>query len=156
MPPVLPRETGTPVDASGCVLPAAIDRILRRHRERARDLLARGRQFEPAALPELWSGRGDAGSRDDVAHRRLLDEAVHQAVFTFVLTEVARRGLLKGKTIGIDATTLEANVIAARPGKSTDFSPWLAGHRSDRAPLAENGRKWQRFRQRWIFRYNCN
>jgi transposase len=39
----------------------------------------------------------------------LLDEAVHQAVFTFVLTEVARRGLLKGKTVGIDATTLEAN-----------------------------------------------
>ena len=30
-----------------------------------------------------------------------------------MLTEVARRGLLKGKTIGIDATTLEAN--AAMP-----------------------------------------
>ena len=41
--------------------------------------------------------------------RRLLDEATHQAVFTWVLSEVARRGLLKGKTIGIDATTLEAN-----------------------------------------------
>src|SRR5271168_1831165 len=41
--------------------------------------------------------------------RRLLDEATHQAVFTFVLREVARRGMLKGKTIGIDATTLEAN-----------------------------------------------
>ena len=41
--------------------------------------------------------------------RRLLDEAAHQAVFTLVLTEVARQGLLKGKTIGIDATTLEAN-----------------------------------------------
>ena len=41
--------------------------------------------------------------------RRLLDEATHQAVFRFVLTEVARRGMLKGKTIGIDATTLEAN-----------------------------------------------
>jgi transposase len=41
--------------------------------------------------------------------RRLLDEATHQAVFTFVLAEVARRGLLKGKTIGIDATSLEAN-----------------------------------------------
>src|SRR5437899_6080861 len=41
--------------------------------------------------------------------RRLLDEAAHQAVFTFVLSEVARRGMLKGKTIGIDATTLEAN-----------------------------------------------
>src|SRR5271170_1958805 len=41
--------------------------------------------------------------------RRLLDEATHQVVFTFVLREVARRGMLKGKTIGIDATTLEAN-----------------------------------------------
>jgi transposase len=41
--------------------------------------------------------------------RRLLDEATHQAIFTFVLTEVAKRGMLKGKTIGIDATTLEAN-----------------------------------------------
>src|SRR6202158_2455956 len=41
--------------------------------------------------------------------RRLLDETTHQAVFTFVLTEVARRGMLQGKTIGIDATSLEAN-----------------------------------------------
>jgi len=41
--------------------------------------------------------------------RRLLDEQTHQAVFTFVLGEVAKRGLLKGKTIGIDATNLEAN-----------------------------------------------
>jgi transposase len=41
--------------------------------------------------------------------RRLYPEATHEAVFTFVLQEVARRGLLKGKTIGIDATTLEAN-----------------------------------------------
>lgn len=41
--------------------------------------------------------------------RRLLDEATHQAVFGFVLREVGRRGLLKGKTIGIDATSLEAN-----------------------------------------------
>src|SRR5215471_19321588 len=31
------------------------------------------------------------------------------AVFTFVLTQVARHGMLKGKTIGIDATTLEAH-----------------------------------------------
>lgn len=41
--------------------------------------------------------------------RRLVDEATHQAVFAWVLQEVARRGLLKGKTIGIDATTREAN-----------------------------------------------
>ena len=41
--------------------------------------------------------------------RRLIDEQAHHAVFTFVLGEVAKRGLLKGKTIGIDATSLEAN-----------------------------------------------
>ena len=36
--------------------------------------------------------------------RRLLEEKTHQAVFEFVLREVARRGLLKGKTMGVDAT----------------------------------------------------
>src|SRR5436190_17963735 len=41
--------------------------------------------------------------------RRLVDEETHSAVFTMVLGEVAKRGLLKGKTIGIDATSLEAN-----------------------------------------------
>jgi transposase len=38
-----------------------------------------------------------------------MDEATHQEVFGWVLRQVAGAGLLKGKTIGIDATTLEAN-----------------------------------------------
>jgi transposase len=38
-----------------------------------------------------------------------VDVETHQAVFTWVLQRVAEEGLLKGKTIGIDATTLEAN-----------------------------------------------
>lgn len=41
--------------------------------------------------------------------RRLIDLETHQAVFTWVLQRIADAGLLKGKTIGIDATTLEAN-----------------------------------------------
>lgn len=41
--------------------------------------------------------------------RRLIDLETHQAVFTWVLTLLARSNLLKGKTVGIDATTLEAN-----------------------------------------------
>jgi transposase len=41
--------------------------------------------------------------------RRLFNEQTHQAVFAWVLRQVAQYGLLKGKTIGIDATTLEAN-----------------------------------------------
>src|SRR5688572_7339953 len=41
--------------------------------------------------------------------RRLIDLETHQAVFTWVLHRLAAAGLVKGKTIGIDATTLEAN-----------------------------------------------
>jgi transposase len=41
--------------------------------------------------------------------RRLLDLETHQAVFTWILQRVAEAGLLKGKTLGLDATTLEAN-----------------------------------------------
>ncbi len=41
--------------------------------------------------------------------RRLIDIATHQAVFRWVLELLAEKGLLKGKTVGIDATTLEAN-----------------------------------------------
>lgn len=41
--------------------------------------------------------------------RRLIDEETHQQVFTFVLKLAAEHGLVKGKTIGVDATTLEAN-----------------------------------------------
>jgi transposase len=41
--------------------------------------------------------------------RRLIDLETHQAVFTWVLHRIADADLLKGKTIGIDATTLEAN-----------------------------------------------
>ncbi|MGH9159615.1 MAG: transposase [Vicinamibacteraceae bacterium] len=41
--------------------------------------------------------------------RRLMDLETHQAVFTWVLQRLADAGLVKGTTIGIDATTLEAN-----------------------------------------------
>jgi len=41
--------------------------------------------------------------------RRLIDVEAHRAVFTWVLQCLGGAGLVKGKTIGIDATTLEAN-----------------------------------------------
>ena len=41
--------------------------------------------------------------------RRLIDLETHQAVFTWVLQRLADAQLVNGKTIGIDATTLEAN-----------------------------------------------
>ena len=41
--------------------------------------------------------------------RRLIEVETHRAVFTWVLQLIAKAGLLKGGTIGVDATTLEAN-----------------------------------------------
>src|SRR5947208_612230 len=41
--------------------------------------------------------------------RRLIAVETHQAVFRWVLELLAEKGLLKGKTVGIDGTTLEAN-----------------------------------------------
>lgn len=41
--------------------------------------------------------------------RRLLDVETHQAVFQWVLEVLAEKKLLKGTTIGVEATTLEAN-----------------------------------------------
>jgi transposase len=41
--------------------------------------------------------------------RRLIDLETHRAVFTWILQVLATADLVKGMTIGIDATTLEAN-----------------------------------------------
>ena len=41
--------------------------------------------------------------------RRLIELETHTAVFTWILQRLADAGLVKGQTIGIDATTLEAN-----------------------------------------------
>src|SRR6202162_3583371 len=41
--------------------------------------------------------------------RRLIDAETHQQIFAWVLERLAQAGLIKGKTIGVDSTTLEAN-----------------------------------------------
>ena len=41
--------------------------------------------------------------------RRLIDLETHEAAFTWMLQRLADAGLVNGKTVGIDATTLEAN-----------------------------------------------
>lgn len=41
--------------------------------------------------------------------RRLIDQETHEEIFAWVLQVLAKEGLLKGETLGIDATTLEAN-----------------------------------------------
>lgn len=41
--------------------------------------------------------------------RRLIGGETHQFIFTWVLEQLAQEGLIQGKTIGVDSTTLEAN-----------------------------------------------
>ena len=41
--------------------------------------------------------------------RRLIDGETHQRILSWVLERLAQAGLIKGKTIGVDSTTLEAN-----------------------------------------------
>jgi transposase len=53
--------------------------------------------------------------------RRLIDEETHQEVFTWVLGLLSKEDLLKGKTIGVDATTLEANAALRSIVRRDDF-----------------------------------
>ena len=102
------HQSWAAVASSEAVFPADDDRIFRGPGQRARHRLAGGRFAHAAAVSPDRTGRENTGSRDHFAHRRL-DEATHQEVFGWVLNRLARVGLLKVKTIGIDSTTLEAN-----------------------------------------------
>ena len=64
--------------------------------------------------------------------RRLIDVETHEAVFTWILQRLADAGLVKGKTIGIDATTLEANaalrsIVRRDTGETLSGIPDAAG-----------------------------
>ena len=60
--------------------------------------------------------------------RRLIDLETHQAVFTWVLQRLADAQLVKGRTLGIDATTLEANAAMrsiVRRDTGAEYEAWL-------------------------------
>ena len=60
--------------------------------------------------------------------RRLIDVETHRAVFTWVQQRLVAAGLLKGRTIAIDATTLEANAAMrsiVRRDTGEDYQAYL-------------------------------
>ncbi len=60
--------------------------------------------------------------------RRLIDVEAHQAVFTWVLQRRADANLVQGRTLGIDATTLEANAAMrsiVRRDTGDAYDAWL-------------------------------
>jgi len=62
------------------------------------------REFLGLVLPEVPPDHSTISRT-----RRLIDLETHEAVFTWILQRLADAGLVIGKTVGIDATTLEAN-----------------------------------------------
>ncbi len=62
--------------------------------------------------------------------RRLIDVDTHRKVFFWVLGLLADRGLVKGKTVGIDGTTLEANAAMrsiVRRDNGASYEEFLKG-----------------------------
>ena len=60
--------------------------------------------------------------------RERIDLETHEEVFTWVLKVLASEGLLRGKTIGVDATTLEANAAMrsiVRKGSGESYREFL-------------------------------
>jgi transposase len=84
--------------------------------------------------------------------RRLMDVETHQAVFQWVLGVLAEKKLLKGTTIGVDATTLEANaalrsIVRRDTGESyEDFLTRLAKESGIETPTREQLAKLDRKR----------
>jgi transposase len=76
--------------------------------------------------------------------RGRIDLETHREVFTWVLTLLAQRRLVKGKTLGVDATTLEANaalrsIVRRDTGDSyNDFLTKLAQASGIQTPTRED------------------
>ena len=62
--------------------------------------------------------------------RRAIDLESHRAVFTWVQVRLVEAGLLKGKTVAVDATTLEANAAMrsiVRRDSAENYQEFLTG-----------------------------
>ena len=78
--------------------------------------------------------------------RRLIDIETHDAVFTWMLQRLAEAGLVKGKTVGIDATTLEANAALrsiVRRDTGESYEDFLTKRRRPRVSRRRRARIWR-------------
>ena len=97
------------------------------------------RQFLDLELPEAPPDHSTISRT-----RRLIDLETHRAVFTWILERLAEAGLVKGKTVGIDATTLEANaalrsIVRRDTGESyQEFLTQLAEASGIKTPTRED------------------
>jgi transposase len=93
-------------------------------------------------------GAGLTGSVPDYSTvsrtRRLIDLETHSEVFSWMLAVLGRAGLIDGKTVGVDASTLEANaamrsIVRRDNGESyNDFLTRLAKESGIETPTRED------------------
>jgi transposase len=87
-------------------------------------------------------------------NRRLIDVETHREVFTWIQERLAESGLLSGKTVSIDATTLEANaamrsIVRRQTGETyPEFLKRLATSSGVRTPSREALARLDRRRRR--------
>jgi len=85
--------------------------------------------------------------------RQRLPLAIHQAVFALILGIVERKGLLKGRVLGVDSTYLRADASMKALGRRdtresyTEFVMRLATEAGVDAPTAEDARRLDRKRK---------
>jgi len=85
--------------------------------------------------------------------RQRIDLQTHQAVFDWVLKRLAEQDLLKGRTLGVDASTMEANaamrsIVRNASGESyREFLTALAKESGIETPTAEELAKFDRQRK---------
>jgi len=85
--------------------------------------------------------------------RQRLPEVVHEQVFAFVLQIADAQGLLKGKTVAVDATTLEANAAMKTIRRKDNGEDWreylkkLAAEAGIENPTDEELRRFDRQRK---------
>jgi len=85
--------------------------------------------------------------------RRLIDVETHRKIFFWILEVLRDQGLVKGKTVGIDATTLEANaamrsIVRRDTGESyEDFLKGLAKESGIETPTREDLARLDRLRK---------
>jgi len=107
--PLLRRDDRPAEPAAGDLFPAVVDRYFEGiDSERgiawpAADSLTL-RDFLGLAFPDAPPDHSTISRT-----RRLIDLETHREMFTWVLERLGEAGLVKGKTIAIDATTPEAN-----------------------------------------------
>jgi transposase len=108
------------------------------------------------ALRAFLGYRVDAGTPDHSSlsrTRNRIDLETHQAVFDWVLKRLTEQGLLKGQTLGIDASTLEADaalrsIVRRDNGQSyREFLTALAKASGLETPTAEELAKFDRKRK---------